>query len=168
MKKLMKQKGFTLVELLVALPIGTAILLVIVASLFQIEQGRVEITGKSAAMMDIDNAAHWLTRDLVLAQATDLTPGADPVPAMFMAWSDLTHWAGDNGTILHSANYSLSGTRLLRTYDGETTIIGRYITDIGFSIDGKLFTITLTSRPGRLPESAITRTVSIRMRSELD
>ena len=58
------QKGFTLIELLVALPIGTAILLVMVATLFQIERGKVEIAGRSEAMMDIDGAVHWLTRDM--------------------------------------------------------------------------------------------------------
>ena len=163
---MMKQKGFTLVELLVALPIGAAVLVVIVTSIFQIEQGRVDISGKSTALMDIDNSFHWLTRDLVLAQYTNLVDEAAPVSTLEMSWNDMTQWAQDTGVTAHSANYTVSGNRLLRDYDGETTIIGRYITYVGFSIDGKVFTVTLTSSPG-FPESAVTKTFKIQMRSEL-
>jgi prepilin-type N-terminal cleavage/methylation domain-containing protein len=166
--KFIRQKGFTLIELLVALPIGTAILLVVVASLFQIERGRIEISGKSAALADIDSAMHWLSRDLILAQTTDLSPGAPPVAEMEMNWTDMTSWAGDNGSIYHSANYYLNGTRLIRDYDGEVTIIGRYVTHIGFSIDSnaKVFTVDITSSPG-MPGSAVTREMDIQIRSDL-
>ena len=162
----MKQKGFTLIELLVALPIGAAILAVVVASIFQIAQGRVGIAQKSVAMGDIDNAAHWLARDLVLAQDTSLTPGLPPTNSMTLNWSDLTHWALDEGSIAHSVSYVLSGTQLLRTYDGEVTIVGRYITNVGFSIDNRVFTLTLTSCPG-LPGSTVTRSFSSEMRTDL-
>jgi prepilin-type N-terminal cleavage/methylation domain-containing protein len=162
----MKRNGFTLIELLVALPIGTVILLVIVAGIFQIMQGRVDISQKSIAMSDIDSAAHWLARDLVQAQTTSLTDGAPPATALTMSWSDLTHWAQDTGSVEHSVSYYLSGTKLLRSYDGEITIIGRYMTDVGFSIDDRVFTVILTSCPGE-SRSEVTRSFSSEMRTDL-
>ncbi len=165
----MKQKGYTLLELLVALPIGAAMLFVIVSSFFQIMQGRVDIAQKNAAMVDIDSAAHWLARDLILAQGTSLEwEGPPPVSVMTLYWRDLTAWAGDEGSVEHSASYTLSGNQLLRDYDGgEEIIVGRHLTNVGFSIEGKKFTVTLTSRPG-LPGSAVTRSFVIQMRSDLE
>ncbi|MFC2070845.1 type II secretion system protein J [Chloroflexota bacterium] len=162
----MKQKGFTLLELLVAMPIGAAILIVLTYSFFQIAEGRVDITQKSVAMSDIDNATHWLARDLVMAQEVNLTDGAPPTSSLIISWSDLTHWALDEGTIDYSISYALSGTELIRTYNGVAIVIGRYITDVGFSIDDRVFTVTLTSQPG-LPGSTVTKTFSSEMRTDI-
>ncbi len=162
----MKQKGFTLIELLVVTAITGLIVTVVGASTIQIMRGGPQITEKGTAMADIDNAAHWLTRDLVLAQITSLTGGAPPASSITMSWSDLTSWAGDEGTVEHSASYTLSGTQLLRDYDGEETIVGRHITNVGFSIEDKMFTVTLTSCPG-WTGSTVTRSFSIEMRSDL-
>ena len=162
----MKRNGFTLIEILVALPIGTAILLVVVAGIFQIMRGGVNMSEKGIAMADIDLAFTWLSRDLVQAQETSLSDGADPVSAMTISWSDLTHWAHDADSIDHSITYTLSGTTLRRTYDGEETIVARYVTDIGFSINGRVFTVTLTSRPSEIG-SEVTRSFSTEMRTDL-
>jgi prepilin-type N-terminal cleavage/methylation domain-containing protein len=162
----MKQKGFTMLELLVALPVGAVIVLVVVSSFFQITQGRIDIAQKSVAMADIDNAVHWLARDLVLAQTTNLTDGAPPTDNMTLSWTDLTHWAQDEGSIDHSISYTLSGTELRRNYDGGVTIVGRYLTNVGFSIDERVFTITLTSCPD-LPGSTVTKSFSTEMRTDL-
>ncbi len=140
-------------------------LFVIVSSFFQIMQGRVDIVQKSAAMVDIDSAAHWLVRDLVLAQTTSLIAEALPMSNMTINWSDMTAWAGDEGSVEHSTSYRLSGTQLLRDYDGEETIVGRHVTNASFSIEGKMFTVTLTSRPG-WTGSTVTRSFLIQMRPQ--
>ena len=163
----MRQKGFTLIEILVALPIAAAILVVVVSSFFQIVQGRVDIAQKSIAISDIDNAVHWLTRDLILAQETSLTDGAPPTSSLTISWSDLTHWAEDEGVVDYSASYVLSGNQLVRTYNGEETIVGRYLTDFDISLEGKMFTVVLTSQPG-MPGSTVTRSFSVEMRSDLE
>jgi prepilin-type N-terminal cleavage/methylation domain-containing protein len=162
----MNQKGFTLLEVLLAMAVGGVILIVVVSSIFQIVQGRVGIVQKSAAMSDIDNAAHWLTRDMVLAQTTSLIDKAPPVSEITINWDDRTGWAADEGSVQHSVVYHFSGSQLLRNYDGEESIAGRYVTDVGFSIDGRMFTVTLTSCPG-LPGSTMTRSFLIQIRSDL-
>jgi len=46
---------------------------------------------------------------------------------------------------VHSSNYTLSGTELVRNYDGTTKIVGRHITSIGFIQNGKMITCNLTA-----------------------
>jgi prepilin-type N-terminal cleavage/methylation domain-containing protein len=162
----MKRKGFTLVELLAALPIGAVILMVVTASIFQIFQGRVDIAQKSIAMGDLDNAIHWLARDLTMAQDTSLMNGAPPTASVSIIWNDLTHWGADEGVVTHSVSYYLSETQLIRNYDGDIFIVGRYMTEATFYYEDRVFTITLTSRPG-MSRSAITKTFSVEMRTDL-
>lgn len=162
---MMRQKGFTLLEQLVVLSITGVIVLVVAASYILIWKGRTDIVQTDVALTDIDGAVHWLSRDLVLAQTTNLTDGGAAVSSVNMTWSDLTHWAGDAGTVDHSAIYTLSGTTLLRTYDGDVSTVGRHLTNFGISISGRMFTVTLTSQPG-LPGSKVTKSVSIQERSE--
>ena len=160
-----KAEGYTLLELLLVISITGTIVLVIGASYAQIMKGRVNISQRSVAMADLDSCAHWLTRDLVLAQTTSLTDGAPPTSNMTLDWTDRTAWASDEGNIAHSVNYVLSGTRLLRTYDAEVTVVGRHLTKADFSLDGRIFTLTLTSRPG-LPGSTVTRNFVIEERTD--
>jgi len=164
----MNQKGFTFIELVVALAILGIVVVGIVTSIFQIMQGRAQIAGKSVALADIDNAAHWLTRDIVMGQSTDLEDGEPPTGNMTMTWNDLTGWAEAEESISHSVVYTHSGTQLLREYDSanNTTIVGRHLTDVGFSIDGNLVTVTLTSSPDGVRASTVTRRYLIRMRTE--
>ncbi len=162
----MNQRGYTFIELLVVIAITGFIVTVVGASIVQIMRGEPQITEKVTSMADIDNAAHWLVRDLVLAQTTSLIEAQPPTSSMTMSWSDLTAWAGDEGSVEHSASYRLSGTQLLRDYDGEETIVGRHVTNVGFSFEGKMFTVTLTSCPG-WTGSTVTRSFSIEMRSNL-
>ncbi len=161
----MKQKGYTLIELLVALPIGAAILLVVVSSYFQVMQARVEIGQKSIAMAELDNAIHWLAGDLVMAQTTDLIEEDPPVSSMSLEWKDLTHWAADEGIIDHSVSYGFFENQLQRNYDGQMVIVARHLTYVGFSLHDREFNVTLTSQPG-LPGSAVTRTFFTEMRTD--
>jgi len=158
----MKHKGYTLVELLVALPIGAAVLIVIFSSYFAIMQGRAGIAQTSVAIAELDNALHFLAGDLVMAQEATLEA---PPKCMLLEWSDYTHWAADEGVIEHSVSYALYDNQLQRIYDGQMTIVARHITYADFSFSDRVFTVTLTSRPG-LPDSAVTRTITSEMRTD--
>ncbi|MDD5082134.1 MAG: type II secretion system protein [Dehalococcoidales bacterium] len=164
----MKEKGYTLLELLLVISITGVIVAVIGASIVQIMQGkRVDISQQATALTDIDSATQWLVRDLALAQTTSLVDGAQPTSNVTVSWIDTTAWALDEGTTDHEASYRISGTQLLRDYDGEETIVGRYMNNISFSLAGDTFTVTLTSRPG-LQSSEVTRSFLISSRSGLD
>jgi prepilin-type N-terminal cleavage/methylation domain-containing protein len=160
----MNQKGFTLIEVLAVIAIGGMIMAPVVSMLLQIENGTWQIVGKSIAMTDIDNATHWITRDMPMAQTTSLTDGAPPVTSLTITCNDETGWAASESSVTHSVSYTYSGTQLQRNYDGQVTVVGRHLTNVGFSRSGTTLTVTLTSSGGDV-RSKVTRRYSIFMRA---
>ena len=139
----MKQKGFTLIEILVVMAVGGMIMTVAMLTIYQIVWGTERSNDQVMALTHY--AAMWLKWDLQMAQDTNLTDG-DPVPesSVSLGWIDNTGFAAANESA-HSSNYTLSGTELLRNYDGTTKIIGRHITSIGFIQNGSVVTCNLTA-----------------------
>ena len=162
----MKQNGFTLIELLVAMGIGVVLLTAIVGSIFLVAYGSMDVRNEMVALADIENAAHWLTRDIVMGQVTNLVEGEEPVSTANMTWDDLTAEEGEE--ISHYVVYTHSGTELLRQYDSanNTIIVGRNLTYVGFSLDGSLVTVTLTASSDGMPRSTVTRTYVTQMRAK--
>lgn len=174
----MNQRGFTLIELLVALAIGGALAGILVPTIFQVMRGTARISGTAAALADIESASHWITRDLVQAQTTDLTEFAQPVDHLTLTWLDLTGWAVDEGNIEHAATFCFNETsvtppcdaqstsELRRDYDGQVTTVGRYLTEVGFSILDRTITVTVTSSPDSFrPRPTESRVYQINLRT---
>ena len=160
----MKQKGFTLVELLVALPIGALLLASIVAGVFLIPRGTIEVRNSTAALADLENIAHWLNRDIVMGQETSMVAGTQPVTSVNVSWNDYT--GGPGSSIAHYVRYYTSGTQLLREYDGAAnfTIAGRNLSYVGFSINsGGLVTVNLTTSPAGPRQKTISRSYNIQI-----
>ena len=141
----MKQKGFTLIEILVVMAVGGMIMTVAMLTIYQIVWGTERSNDQVIALTDANYAAMWLKWDLQMVQDTDLTDG-DPVPksSVSLNWIDNTSFVAANESA-HSSNYTLSGTELLRNYDGTTKIVGRHITSIGFIQNGSVVTCNLTA-----------------------
>jgi len=139
MMNLSGQKGITLVEVLVATAItgliagalGTAIHQFITTS----ERGNQELR----ALNDVRNAGHWLNLDGQRTEATNLADGAPPAATMTLSWTR----AGQ----VHTSTYSLSGTELKRDLNGAVTTIARHVSTVGFSVAGRLATVTISSTP---------------------
>ena len=164
----MRKKGFTILELLVALPVMSAVVLAFTYGFFQLMESRENVSNKSIALADIDNAIHWIAQDLVMAQEVSLQDGGPPANSLTASWSDLTHWAADEGITDYSVSYQLSGTHLIRNFSSNVSseiIVGRYISYVGFSLDDRVFTVTLISQPGGT-KSSVNRTFSSEMRTD--
>lgn len=150
------QAGFTLVEILAALAITGLIVPVVVMSIFQIQRGTVQIRNDVVIQQDIDTAAAYFTRDLSLAQSTNLVCDGSPYATMRVDWIDGTGWGAESGTTEHSAIYTLSGTELQRNYDGIPQTIARRIKSITFSRDAgtcDFITISIVSTLGQQSEA---------------
>ena len=160
----MKQKGYTLIELLVVLPIAVVMLSAIVGSIFMVGRGTIYVRSEMVALIDIESAAHWLARDIIMGQSINILEGAPPVNTVNLTWIDYTGGAGSETS--HYVVYTHSGTELLREYDSadNTTIVARNLTDVSFTLNGDLVTVTLTSTPERESHSTVTRTYVIEMR----
>lgn len=162
----MNQKGFTLIEIMAVMAVGGMIMTVALLSIYQVVWGSARTNDQVAALTDVNYASLWIKKDLQMARYTDLTEGV-PQSSVSLRWIDNTDWAGDNAT--HSANYTLSGTELVRTYDGGTPrVVGRYISSIGFTREGRVITCSVTATGPGIPEREEMLGVSIvtHMRTE--
>lgn len=142
----MRQKGFTLIEILVVMGVGSVILMAALLSLQQVLVGTDRSNSQVVALTDINQATLRIKRDLMMTQETDLTDG-NPVPqsSVTLSWTDYTSFETGNQTRSHSSSYTLSGTDLLRNYDGTVSIVGRHITSLGFTQDGRIISVVITA-----------------------
>lgn len=166
----MNQKGFTLIEMLVALSVGTVILLGVVGSLFMLTRTTPEIRKEVVALADIERAAHWLTRDVIMGLNTSLVNNGPPVAQMTVTWNDYTRAAEEEEDVAHSVSYTWSPEtgELQRNYDGVITIVGSHLTNVEFSlVDDKLVIVSLTSSSNEEPILTVTRTYKLLMRGEI-
>ena len=164
----MNQKGFTLLEVLVTLVVGTVILFGVVGAIFMVMRGVPEIRKETAVLADIERAAHWLNRDVAMGRDIDLVDAAPPVVQMTITWIDYTKAAELEEAVSHSVSYTWSpGTgELERNYDGLITIVGNYLTNVGFSLNDRSVTVTLTSSVDEESGATVTRAYKILMRGE--
>ncbi|MBI4328978.1 MAG: type II secretion system protein [Chloroflexi bacterium] len=152
------QRGFTVVELLIAVGVAGALMPLVVSSIFQIIKGTDHVNSKTIVLADVNNASTWINRDLPqgekLLDPATLTPlvncATGTQPSVRAEWSDKTIWGA--GDPLHFAEYRRDpGTTLLqRNYDGAISIVGRYVTNVSFCQDADgLIRVSITSTEGR-------------------
>ncbi|HUU08010.1 MAG TPA: prepilin-type N-terminal cleavage/methylation domain-containing protein [Dehalococcoidales bacterium] len=165
----MKQAGFTLIELLVTLAIGSVILVGVSMSLQQIVWGTGRNNSQVVALTNVNQAALAIKKDLMMTQSTNLPdPDEDPNPqsSVTLSWTDYTGFSSENSTS-HNCQYTLSGTVLQRTYDGVVSIVGRHITDLGFTQNGRVINVTITATGPSVPQRSATVEFSGFIRAEV-
>ena len=110
------EKGFTLVELLVALTIATAIMGVLTASVITVMRTTAQNDEWNVNLRQVQNAGHWITRDTLMAQTV-----SDNTTGVFLAlfWND---WTQDN-----NVKYYLNTDNLTRSLNnGKAILIAQY------------------------------------------
>lgn len=126
-----KEKGFILVELLIAVAITGLIISFLGTAIYQIITVTEYGNDRLIARHELQNAAHWVSLDGQEAK----TASGD---------SELILTLPDGSLI----TYSLVGTELHRTAGESQIIVARNITSISFSIDeNRIITMTITSSP---------------------
>ncbi len=145
------ERGFTLIEVIVAIGIMALISWAATTAVFQVVTGTERTNEHIGAVYQVQNAVYWIGRDTQIAQSVDLSP-----PAGFpltLTWSD---WdSGDKYQVVYSLE-DMAGTglkKLQRSYSvngaaGETSIVARYIdhdpakTKCEFTDGVLIFTVT--------------------------
>lgn len=164
----MSARGLTLLEILVALALTGLMMTAIAPLIFQIMKGTARDSGEAVALADIDLAAHWISRDIIQGSTTDLIDAQSPETHMRLDWTDLTGWGESEGPIAHTITYTYDAPtgELERDFDGQVSIVGHHLTDVGFSISGRTVTVTLTSSPDSFnPRPVERRTYSFYLRA---
>ena len=137
MKADAKQRGMTLVEILIALSITGMIIGALGASIYTITS----VTGRGNAeislLRDIQSASYWISNDARMARDATLI-GRDPGSGEILVWDD------SQGNP-HSCNYTFAGRELIRSFDGTSSIIAWNVSSIEFSLNDDALAYTLTS-----------------------
>ncbi|MCK5433925.1 MAG: type II secretion system protein [Dehalococcoidales bacterium] len=125
------QRGFTLPELLITVAITGLIVSFLGVAIYQI----ITVTGsgndRMTALHELQNAGHWLSLDGQMARTAS---GGDELALTLADDSSIT--------------YAVVDTELHRTADESPMILARNISDISFSVENRIITMTITSSLG--------------------
>jgi len=113
------QRGFTLLEMLLALLIGALIASGITAAIFQVVIGSARTNNHMIAVRQVQSAGYWVSHDAQMAQTVVLARDADGFP-LTLSWID---WNGTPNAI----TYAIVGGELKRQYGTSTTTVARFI-----------------------------------------
>ncbi len=133
------RQGMTLVEMLIALGISVVIIGGLAASVYTIMnvtgRGNAEIT----ALRDVQSVSYWINNDAQMARDVTLI-GGDPGNGMILDWDDSL---GNP----QSSNYTLSGSELLRNYNGISSAIAWNVSSVEFTVTNGVLTYSFVSTP---------------------
>ena len=141
------QKGFTLPELLITVAITGLIVTFLGTAIYQILTITEYSSDRMIAMHELQNVAHWVSRDGQMARTA----------------------SGGNELILtlpddSSITYTVVDTELRRTAGDSQMTLARNISDISFSIESRIITVTVTSSPEGRPNINEQRTYKVCLR----
>jgi prepilin-type N-terminal cleavage/methylation domain-containing protein len=141
------QKGFTLPELLITVAITGLIVTFLGTATYQIITITEYGSDKTIAMHELQNVAHWLSRD---GQMASTARGGNELILTLPDGSSIT--------------YAVVDAELLRTADDSQMTLARNISDLSFSIEDRVITMTVTSSPEGRPNISEQRTYKVCLR----
>ena len=171
------QKGFTIIEMIVAIAISSAIGGGILFSIYQTSSYQAVDKARMNCVKQLENAIHYIVQDTQMAQKVTLSGDDDNFP-LVLSW---TEWDITSPEYEHQVEYRLNGSLLERqhrafdTSSGETInevdIVARYIepvsTETNCSYAGGVFRLKLTATIDTFPEEiSETRDVEIIRRTD--
>ena len=124
------ERGFTLVELLIATAVTGIIVSFLGTAIYQIITVTEYGNDKLTAMHELQNIAHWFNLDGQKAVTANVNNG-------------LLLTISDNLSI----TYTVSGTELRRTAGDSQMTMAQNITSANFSVEDRIITMTVTSSP---------------------
>ena len=141
------QKGFTLPELLITVAITGLIVTFLGTATYQIITVTEYGSDKTIAMHELQNVAHWVSRDGQMASTAS-------------GGNELVLTLPDDSSI----TYAVVDAALLRTADDSQMTLARNISDLSFSIEDRVITMTVTSSPEGRPNISEQRTYKVCLR----
>ena len=163
-----RPKGFTLIELVIAIAIMAVIGTVLASTVTQLFVVQAADKNRMEAVKQVENALHYINRDIqmsspVLSAYTSTESGFP----LRIIWTDYT----DDPTN-HTVIYTITGSNVLERSEsipGRPAIITRIADNIdpaasNYSFDGVVLTVNLTSSVSGLKSASETRTLEVQPR----
>ncbi len=125
------EAGITLVELLVASAVAMAITGFLGTAIFQFFTVTRQGSEVMTSVHQVQNAQHWLQLDGQMAVTASGSAGG------------VILTLPDDSTI----SYDLSDARLVRTADGAQLTVARNVSELDFSVDERVVTMSIASSP---------------------
>ena len=146
---LIRQEGFTLVEMLVGITLLTIVMSTIGTSSFQALKTQQRVSEDGLAINELRKGLGWFAEDAKMATSTNLIDGALATSTITMSWRDYFN-ATSGSAVLHTASYALNGDVLERTYDSATHAVARDVVAVEFSLASTTVTaqIEVNAQPG--------------------
>ena len=160
MRRQSRQKGYTLLEFIVALGLVGVMLPALVGLIWQEVRGTGIAKSTVTACSEMSNVSRRLSQDCMMAQSSDLVNEAAPVDQLTLTWMEWYQLTAAP----HVSIYWLSGTDLKRDYDGVVTTVARNISSIAFSQTDRVITVRVTSTPPWFPTKTMEETFRVRLR----
>jgi len=159
------QRGFTLVELIIAVAITGIIVGAITMTIFQVFSGNERTSNHMTAVKQVQNAGYWISHDAQMAWSVEPADESVDEPDGTRFPLTLT-WIDWDGT-MNEITYALVGGELQRSHsisgNTETSIVAQYIDStqtICQFANGKL-TLTVTATVGGWQPASETRTYEV-------
>jgi len=142
-KEMFKQKGMTLIELVVALAITATISLGILGLIYHEFNGTAIAKSSVTAACEIENAARLICQDCTMAGGTSLSEGIPEINDITLNWVDRYGFIN----LPHCSRYYVDGMKLYRDYDGTVSMVADNIHQISFLQESQIITISITCQP---------------------
>jgi prepilin-type N-terminal cleavage/methylation domain-containing protein len=166
---LARGRGFTLVEMLVALSIAGVLGSGVTMAISQVMTVSISSKNQMNAVKQVENALHYVNRDAQMAYEIEPTEGHFPLS---LTWNEWELGENDLSGPQHQVTYSIVDNKLERvetvgTDPAVTSTVASYIENTSeCTFSDKVLTVTLTAYVGGFKPATETRTLEVRSRPE--
>ncbi len=141
--------GFTFVELLVVIGVGSVVMAAVAIGLFQMIHGITRNRDQMTALRQVQNTGYWVVSDGTMARIATAgdDPSTQPVELFTLSWID---WStGNKHTITYTTQNMSGGMKKLLRRQLVTDYLGQTVRwDVTSSVATGIVSVTLSQQTG--------------------